>query len=134
MNALKLKEVELSPGAKTALAALALRRRTTVAEVAEELIWAELDRLGLKVGGADAPKNEEPETDKLETPAQIHARKSIGRSRAVCDADPILSYIKAGERIITGADTGKTAWDIVSELFEAKRDEIDKELEQADGR
>jgi len=131
MNALKLKEVELSRGAQTALAVLALRRRTTVAEIAEELVWAELDRLGLKIGGNEAPRDDAPDTDRVETPAQIHARKIIGWTKAAGDAEPVLDYVAAQYRIITAADFEKSAWDIVYELFEAVRAEIDKEFERS---
>lgn len=121
----KPKEIDLSRGARTALAALALRRGTTLAEIAEELVWAEIGRLGLKVGAGEAPGNDAPDADKAETQAKIHARKIVGWTKAASDAEPILNYIKAGERVITAADIGKTAWNILTELFEAKHEEIE---------
>lgn len=126
---MKLKEVELSPGARNALAVLALRRRTTVAAIAEELIWAEIARLGLKIGGDEVPKHAAPDPSKVETPAEIHARKIIGWTKAVADAEPVLDFVAAQYRIIGPEDLQKSAWDIVTELFEAVRTEIDREYE-----
>jgi hypothetical protein len=131
MNALKLKEVELSPGAMTALAVLALRRRTRVAEIAEELVWAEIARLGLKICGEEVSKNDQLGTSKPETAGQRHARKIISWTKAAGDAEPVLDFVAAQYRIITAADFEKSAWDIVSELLEAVRAEIDKEFERS---
>jgi len=131
MNAFVLKEVELSRGARNALAVLALRRKTTVAEIAEELVWAEIARLGLKIDGNQAAKGDASDTDKVETPAEMHARKIISWTKAAGDAELVLDYVAAQYRIITAADFEKSAWDIVSELFEAVRAEIDKEFERS---
>jgi len=130
MNAVNVKEIELSPGAMTALAVLALRRRTKVAEIAEELVWAEVARLGLKIDGEEVSKNGQQGTSKVETAEQRHARKIIGWTKAAGDAESVLDYVAAQYRIITAADFEKSAWDIVSELFEAVRAEIDKEFER----
>ncbi len=131
MNALVLKELELSRGARTALAALALRRRIKASEVVEELLWAELDRLGLKIGGADVSKNDAPDPDKVETPEQVHARKIIGWTKAAGDAELVLDFVAAQYRIIGPEDFEKSAWDVITELFESVHAEIDKELERS---
>ena len=67
-------------------------------------------------------KNQAP----AETPEEIKARKQVGWSMAARDLEPILSFARAQHRVLTIADAGKTAWDVISELMEERYAEIER--------
>ena len=64
--------------------------------------------------------------DTPETPEEIRGRRLVGWSMAARDLEPVLAYARAGDRVLTTADAGKTAWDVISELMEQRYEEIER--------
>jgi len=64
--------------------------------------------------------------DTPETPEQIRGRRLVGWSMAAKDLEPVLAYARAGYRVLTINDAGKTAWDVISELMEQRYEEIER--------
>jgi hypothetical protein len=64
--------------------------------------------------------------DESETPEQIKGRRLMGCQRAFSDAEPLLTFAGAYDRVVTAADVsaGKTVGELVSDLLNAKYDEI----------
>ena len=64
--------------------------------------------------------------DTPETPEEIRGRRLVGWSMAARDLEPVLAYARAGDRVLTINDAGKTAWDVISELMEQRYEEIER--------
>ena len=64
--------------------------------------------------------------DRPETPEEIRGRRHVGWSMAAKDLEPVLAYARAGDRVLTINDAGKTAWDVISELMEQRYEEIER--------
>ncbi len=61
-----------------------------------------------------------------QTPEEIRGRRLVGWSMAAKDLEPVLAYARAGDRVLTINDAGKTAWDVISELMEQRYEEIER--------
>ena len=61
-----------------------------------------------------------------ETPEKIRGRRLFGWAMAAKDLEPVLTYARAHERVLTANDINKTAWDVISECMEARHEEIER--------
>jgi hypothetical protein len=70
--------------------------------------------------------NDDKDRAPEETPEEIKGRRLVGWSMAARDLEPVLAYARAGERLLTTNDVGKTVWDVISELMEIRYAEIER--------
>jgi len=61
-----------------------------------------------------------------ETPEEIRGRRLVGWSFAARDLEPLLTFVRAQDRVLTANDINKTAWDVISELMEQRHQEIER--------
>ena len=61
-----------------------------------------------------------------ETLEEIRGRRQFGWAMAAKDLEPVLAFARAQDRVLTIADAGKTAWDVISECMEARYEEIER--------
>jgi len=71
---------------------------------------------------ANDDKDQAPE----ETPEEIKGRRKVGWSMAARDLEPVLTFARAQDRVLTINDAGKTAWAVISELMEERYAEIER--------
>ncbi len=75
---------------------------------------------------ADALTTQDDNDETPETPEQIRGRRLLGCQKAISDAEPLLTFAGAYDRVVTADDVsaGKTVGELVSDLLSAKYDEI----------
>ena len=61
-----------------------------------------------------------------ETPEEIRGCRLVGWSMAARDIEPVLTFARAQDRVLTIDDAGKTAWAVISELMEERYAEIER--------
>ena len=70
--------------------------------------------------------NDDKDQTPAETPEEMRGRRLVGWSFAARDLEPVLTYARAQDRVLTTADAGKTAWEVISELMEERYAEIER--------